>query len=173
MRFLFRHNFWCFLQKYGFMMVSFFTSRISFLFSFFFLYFFSSSSSLSSVHSFLFIAWMPWGGATTEKKVHISLQYHNQSVKREARRNSATGHAFIILTYRKNSILSLYHLTEWRASPFILYSHDNSALSRKSTTFGTAICVKCIPFVWWQPMEKKKYITNWCIWLGIISWNNI
>lgn len=79
----------------------------------------------------------------------------------QARQNSANGYAFIILTYRKNSILSLYHLTECRASPFILYSHDNSALSRKSTIFGTAICVKCIPFIWWQPIEiyiLKKWL---------------
>lgn len=89
----------------------------------------------------------------TLERIKAPYTLPSTEIMKEARQNSANGYAFIILTYRKNSMLSLYHLTEWRASPFILYSHDNSALSRKSTTFGTAICVKCIPFIWWQPTE--------------------
>lgn len=44
-----------------------------------------------------------------------------------------------VFTYRKNSILSLYHLNECNVFPFILYSHDISILCLKSTTSGTSI----------------------------------
>lgn len=69
-------------------------------------------------------------------------------------------------TYRKNSIESLYHLTDCKSAPVIAYPHASSAWFRKSTTSGTIISCRCIPLTRQQPVtedtkHKKKLIAHY------------